>query len=119
MLSQEELVAEIGSALLCADMEIALEPREDNSSYIDYWLEVLQNVSRAIFTAGRPRIPRPIVHPQVQLKLSAIVVHFGGMHRSFMNRSGRCLAPALLSAVMLFTGVAQAMQIQQFDKMAF
>jgi antirestriction protein ArdC len=35
----EELVAELGSAFLCADLEIALEPREENASYIATWLE--------------------------------------------------------------------------------
>ena len=30
----EEPVAELGSAFLCADLEIALEPREENASYI-------------------------------------------------------------------------------------
>jgi antirestriction protein ArdC len=48
----EELVAELGSAFLCADLEIALEPREENASYIATWLEVLKHDSRAIFTAA-------------------------------------------------------------------
>ena len=30
----EELVAELGAAFLCADLELALEPREDHASYI-------------------------------------------------------------------------------------
>jgi antirestriction protein ArdC len=50
--AQEELVAELGAAFLCADLELALEPREDHASYIANWLEVLQNDSRAIFTAA-------------------------------------------------------------------
>ena len=37
----EELVAELGSAFLGADLELALEPREDNAAYIATWLEVL------------------------------------------------------------------------------
>src|SRR5580658_1255577 len=48
----EELVAELGSAFLCADLEIALEPREENASYLATWLEVLKHDSRAIFTAA-------------------------------------------------------------------
>jgi hypothetical protein len=35
-----------------------------------------------------------------------------------MSRFNKFLAATFLSAAMLFTGVAQAMQIQQFDKMA-
>ena len=50
--AQEELVAELGAAFLCADLELALEPREDHAAYIANWLEVLQNDSRAIFTAA-------------------------------------------------------------------
>jgi antirestriction protein ArdC len=48
----EELVAELGSAFLCADIELHQEPREDNAAYIATWLEVLKNDNRAIFTAA-------------------------------------------------------------------
>jgi len=41
--SREELVAELGSAFLCADLELHQEPREDNAAYIAHWLEVLKN----------------------------------------------------------------------------
>jgi len=47
----KELVAELGAAFLCADLEIATEPREENASYIANWLEVLQKDNRAVFTA--------------------------------------------------------------------
>src|SRR6202040_363419 len=50
--AQEELVAELGAAFLCADLELELEPREDHAAYIKSWLTVLQNDSRAIFTAA-------------------------------------------------------------------
>lgn len=50
--SREELVAELGSAFLCADLELHQEPREDNAAYIATWLEVLKNDSRAIFAAA-------------------------------------------------------------------
>ncbi len=45
-------VAEIGAAFLAADLNIALEPREDHASYVAHWLEVLKNDKRAIFTAA-------------------------------------------------------------------
>jgi antirestriction protein ArdC len=48
----EELVAELGSAFLCADLGLALEPREDHAAYIANWLEVLKNDKHAIFTAA-------------------------------------------------------------------
>ncbi|HEY8949445.1 MAG TPA: zincin-like metallopeptidase domain-containing protein [Rhizomicrobium sp.] len=48
----EELVAELGSAFLCADLGITPEPREDHAAYIASWLEVLKNDKRAIFTAA-------------------------------------------------------------------
>ena len=48
----EELVAELGSAFLSADLGITAEPRDDHSSYLATWLEVLKNDKRAIFTAS-------------------------------------------------------------------
>jgi antirestriction protein ArdC len=48
----EELVAELAAAFLCADLELALEPREDHASYIATWLKVLAADHRAVFTAA-------------------------------------------------------------------
>jgi hypothetical protein len=50
--ADELLVAELGSAFLCADLELHQEPREDNAAYIANCLEVLKNDNRAIFTAA-------------------------------------------------------------------
>ncbi|NMW19953.1 MAG: DUF1738 domain-containing protein [Chlorobiaceae bacterium] len=50
--AMEELVAEIGSAFLCADLEITPEPREDHAAYIESWLKALKNDKRAVFTAS-------------------------------------------------------------------
>jgi antirestriction protein ArdC len=48
----DELVSEICSAFLCADLGLTAEPREDHASYIETWLRVLKNDKRAIFTAA-------------------------------------------------------------------
>jgi antirestriction protein ArdC len=48
--AREELVAELGSAFLAADL--GLEPREDHSAYIASWLDVLRHDKRAIFSAA-------------------------------------------------------------------
>jgi antirestriction protein ArdC len=48
----EELVAELGAAFLCADLELTLEPREDHASYIATWLRILGADGRAVFTAA-------------------------------------------------------------------
>jgi antirestriction protein ArdC len=48
----EELVAELGSAFLSADLGVTAEPRDDHSSYLASWLDVLKNDNRAIFTAA-------------------------------------------------------------------
>ena len=48
----EELIAELGAAFLCADLEISLEPRSDHAAYVATWLKVLKNDTRAIFTAA-------------------------------------------------------------------
>lgn len=50
--AMEELVAELGSAFLCADLSITPDIREDHASYIETWLKVLKDDKRAIFTAA-------------------------------------------------------------------
>ncbi len=50
--AMEELVAELGAAFLCADLELTPEPRGDHASYLDNWLKVLKSDSRAIFAAA-------------------------------------------------------------------
>jgi antirestriction protein ArdC len=50
--AMEELVAELGAAFLCADLDIALEPRDDHAAYIASWLKVLEADNRAIFAAA-------------------------------------------------------------------
>ena len=49
----EELVAEIGSAFLCADLGLANVPRPDHAAYVAHWLKLLNDDSRAIFIASR------------------------------------------------------------------
>lgn len=48
----EELIAELGSAFVCAELELETEPRRDHAPYIQSWLKVLRNDRRAIFTAA-------------------------------------------------------------------
>ena len=48
----EELIAEMGSAFLCADLGITPEVREDHTAYLACWLDVMKADSRAIFTAA-------------------------------------------------------------------
>lgn len=48
----EELIAELGSAFLCAHLGISNEPRQDHANYLAGWLQVLKRDSRAIFTAA-------------------------------------------------------------------
>jgi antirestriction protein ArdC len=52
--AREELIAELGSCFLCADLGIApeLEPRPDHASYLASWLKVLAEDKRAIFSAA-------------------------------------------------------------------
>lgn len=51
---REELLAELGSCFLCADLGIVpeLEPRSDHASYLASWLALLANDKRAIFQAA-------------------------------------------------------------------
>jgi antirestriction protein ArdC len=45
----EELVAEIGAALLCAELGITPDVREDHAAYIGFWLTAMKSDKRAIF----------------------------------------------------------------------
>lgn len=50
--AMEELVAELGAAFLCADLDLTHEPREEHASYIDHWLKVMKQDARAIVSAA-------------------------------------------------------------------
>jgi len=50
--AMEELVAELGAAFLCADLNIAVEPRPDHAQYLAHWLSVMKADKRAVFTAA-------------------------------------------------------------------
>ena len=50
--AREELVAELGSAFLCADLGITPEVREDHAAYIASWLKVLKDDKRFIVSAA-------------------------------------------------------------------
>jgi antirestriction protein ArdC len=41
--AMEELVAELGAAFLCADLQITPEVRDDLAAYIGHWLKVLRD----------------------------------------------------------------------------
>ncbi|MGE3227880.1 MAG: ArdC family protein [Hyphomicrobium sp.] len=48
----EELVAEIGSAFLCAELGITQDTRADHAQYLVQWLTLLKSDTRAVFTAA-------------------------------------------------------------------
>lgn len=48
----EELVAEIGAAFLCAELQITQEMRADHAQYLAQWLTLLKSDSKAIFAAA-------------------------------------------------------------------
>ena len=50
--AMEEMVAEFCSGLLCADLGISAQPREDHAHYIANWLAVLKNDKAAVFAAA-------------------------------------------------------------------
>lgn len=50
--AMEELVAELGAAFLCADLELTPQIRDDHAPYIAGWLQALKHDKRAIFTAA-------------------------------------------------------------------
>ena len=50
--AREELVAELGAAFQCAMLGVSITPREDHAKYLNNWISVLKNDSRAILTAA-------------------------------------------------------------------
>lgn len=48
----EELIAEIGAAMLCAQLGMEPTEREDHAAYVASWLTSLRNDKRAIFRAA-------------------------------------------------------------------
>lgn len=50
--AMEELVAELGSAFLCAELGITNTPRQDHANYIKSWISILQENSKSIFKAS-------------------------------------------------------------------
>ncbi len=50
--AREELVAELGSAFLCADLGITPEVRDDHAAYIASWLKVLKDDKRFVISAA-------------------------------------------------------------------
>lgn len=47
----EELVAELGSVLLCAELGVAREPRDEAASYLKAWLRRMKEDPQYLFTA--------------------------------------------------------------------
>ncbi len=48
----EELIAELGAAFACADLDLIPATMDDHANYIEGWLRVLKKDKRAIFTAA-------------------------------------------------------------------
>lgn len=51
--AREELIAEMASALLCADLGLSKEPREDHATYLAAWLKKLKEDPMELWTAAR------------------------------------------------------------------
>lgn len=48
----EELIAELGAAMLCATLGVTPAPRDDHAQYIKNWLKALNDDKRFIFSAA-------------------------------------------------------------------
>jgi antirestriction protein ArdC len=47
----EELVAEIGSAFLCAHLGISKTPRKDHAKYLNAWIQKIEDSEKALTKA--------------------------------------------------------------------
>ena len=50
--AMEELVAELGAAFLCADLQISDKPRADHASYLAHWVEALKVSPKLLMSAA-------------------------------------------------------------------
>lgn len=50
--ANEELIAELGAAFLCAELGISSEPREDHAHYLNSWLKALKDDKKLIVKAA-------------------------------------------------------------------
>ncbi|MES0036062.1 zincin-like metallopeptidase domain-containing protein [Mesorhizobium sp. M0046] len=50
--SVEEIVAELGSCYIAADLDLEIDPRDDHAAYIESWLRALKGNKRCIFQAA-------------------------------------------------------------------
>lgn len=50
--AMEECIADLAASFVLADLGVVHSPRADHAAYLASWLEVLQDDSRAIFTAA-------------------------------------------------------------------
>ena len=48
----EELVAELGSAMICGALGLEQKPREDHAQYIKGWLSCLRNDNKFVISAA-------------------------------------------------------------------
>jgi len=49
--AREEIVAELGSAFVCAALGICPEPLEEHDSYLSFWVERMRDDPKYIFKA--------------------------------------------------------------------
>lgn len=50
--AKEELVAELGAAMMCGSLGITPAPREDHAKYLSNWMQRLRDEPKIIFTAA-------------------------------------------------------------------
>jgi antirestriction protein ArdC len=67
----EELIAELTSSFLCADLQIQSEPWVDRAPYLSSWLKVMKDDKRAIFTAAKLKRRLHISKPSPDLLKNA------------------------------------------------
>lgn len=70
----EELVAELGSAMLCATLGISDAPRPDHARYLKHWVNVLKSDYRSLWkaaTAARKAVEYITAHAEVKEEVMA------------------------------------------------
>jgi antirestriction protein ArdC len=76
--AMDEVIAELTSSFVMADLGIAHKPRAEHAAYIASWLKVLKDDQRAIFTAaGKAQSAADWMHAQQPCANAALSSHDG------------------------------------------
>lgn len=102
--AREELIAELGAAFLCADLDVTDEPRADHAQYIRDWLRELKADKRAIFFAAAKAEKATAYLQDLQKTVNGNMC----LIREIMDKDGQCSRDVLIKKIAVSYGYERA-----------